>query len=239
MYKICKVGLLSFMVSMAANAAITFDFKASGGTVGGGSPFGNTRTYTSGIYSVTVRSFSLPSNLAGNFTPAQLNQYNGVGLASCNQVEGANCSAPVHQVDNEGSYDFVQFSFNFVADPLSVMINPYGVYDKDVSFWIGTPGASLSALTLASLGMGPRMDSDDSSNPLNTAPRSVDLTSGGVGTSLLLSTRLSGNGADSNYDYFKIETLTVNTAVPEPATFGMIGAALIGLGLVRRRHRKS
>ena len=63
------------------------------------------------------------------------------------------------------------------------------------------------------------------------------LLGGGLGNALLIGARVSGNGADGNIDRFKIESLTVNTTAPEPATFGLAGAALVGLGLLRRRIR--
>jgi len=221
---------------VAAAAPVTFTFTGNGGTVVAGNPFGNTRTYTSGANSVTVSSFSLPSNLNGNFVPGQLGWYNGLGLASCNNTgEGANCDNPEHQVDNNGSYDFVLFVFNSAMDPTSILINPYGTYDRDVTYWVGNLGVNLSTLNLGTLGLGMRMwdDSTASDNP-----RSVDLL-GGTGNALLIAARLSGNGADSNIDRFKIESLSANTAVPEPATFGMAGLALVGLGLLRRRSSPS
>ena len=226
---------------MAASAAtISFDFTSSGGTTGGSSPFGNTRTYTNGTYSVTASAFSLPGDLSGNFLIAQLNQYGGLGLAVCNQVEGANCGTPIHQVDNQSSFDFVLFRFNVTLDPVSIVINPYGTYDRDVSYWIGNTSTNLSTLGLAGLGaagFGSRIDDDST---VSTNARGVTL-GGGSGNALLLGARLSGNSADSYFDYFKIESLSFDTltitSVPEPATFGLAGLALVGLGLARRRKR--
>lgn len=239
MFKICKSGILSLLITAAASASpIVFDFTASGGILGGGSPFGNTRKYTSGSYSVTSSAFSLPSNLSGNFTPGQLNQYSGLGLAVCNNTpltpEGSNCSNPEHQVDNYAGYDFVLFVFNTSVDPASITINPYGPFDRDVTYWVGNLSASLSTLSLSNMGLGSRTD-DDSTVSDNS--RSVSL-GGGTGNALLIAARLSGNNADSNIDRFKIESLTLN-AVPEPATFGLAGLALIGLVLVRRREAKN
>jgi len=140
-----------------------------------------------------------------------------------------------HQVDNNGSYDFVLFVFNSVMDPTSILINPYGDYDRDVTYWVGNLGASLSTLNLGNMGLGSRTD-DNSTSSDNS--RSVSL-GGGTGNALLLAARLPGNGADENIDRFKIESLSANTAVPEPATFGLAGLALVGLGLLRRRSSKS
>ena len=229
-------GLVCACAFVAAATPVTYTFTGNGGTVGGSSPFGNTRTYTNGANSVTVSSFSLPSSLSGNFVPGQLGWFSSLGLASCNNTgEGANCDNPEHQVDNNGSYDFVLFVFNSVMDPTSIVINPFGAYDRDITYWVGNLGVNLSTLNLGTLGLGTQMW-DDSTVSDNS--RSVNLL-GGTGNALLIAARLPGNVADSNIDRFKIESLTANTAVPEPATFGMAGLALVGLGLLRRRSRKT
>jgi hypothetical protein len=51
----------------------------------------------------------------------------------------------------------------------------------------------------------------------------------------------SGNGegnGDANDVLFELNT-TNQTAVPEPATFGLVGSALLGLGIARARARKN
>ncbi len=105
-----------------------------------------------------------------------------------------------------------------------------------MSYWIGTSSTNLSTIGLAGLagtGFGGRMDDDST---VSSNARTVTL-GGGNGNALLFAARLSGNNADDYLDYFKIESLTVNSAVPEPATFGLAGLALVGLGLLRRRAR--
>ena len=229
-------GLVCALAAFAAAAPITFDFTSSGGAAGGSSPFGNTRTYTSGAYSVTVSAFSLPGNLTGNFTTGQLGQFSGLGLGVCNQNEGSGCSSPEHQVDNHVSQDFVLFLFNTTLDPASIAINPYGTWDRDVSYWIGTTSTNLSTIGLAALGgagFGSRIDDDST---VSSNARTVTL-GGGNGNALLFAARLYN--PDDYLDYFKIESLTVNSAVPEPATFGLAGVALVSLGILRKRVRQN
>jgi hypothetical protein len=48
-------------------------------------------------------------------------------------------------------------------------------------------------------------------------------------------TKNTGMGAGSNND--SIGTVTVPAAVPEPATMGLMGGALLGLGFLARRRK--
>jgi len=52
-----------------------------------------------------------------------------------------------------------------------------------------------------------------------------------------LSDWLQGNSGEGNGDFSNI-LIELNSTVPEPATFGLIGAGLLGLGLTRLRARK-
>jgi len=53
--------------------------------------------------------------------------------------------------------------------------------------------------------------------------------------SILIGARVGG---DTHADYFKISGASVNTVsgVPEPSTWAMSGAALVGLAILRRRR---
>lgn len=52
-----------------------------------------------------------------------------------------------------------------------------------------------------------------------------------------LSDWIQGNSGEGNGDFSNI-LIQLNSSAPEPATFGMIGAGLLGLGLARVRARK-
>ncbi len=59
----------------------------------------------------------------------------------------------------------------------------------------------------------------------------VETLTGSNVTYLLIGASTTGQGSD----YFKIQDINANIATPEPASFAMIGLALLGLGLAGRR----
>jgi hypothetical protein len=228
------LGLLLTALTVTA-APIGFDFT-SGGT-NSGSSYGNVRTFTSGGVTVTVTAWGLTGGFSNTtFENARLGQWSGFGMGVCNREEGGvNCDSPEHQADNVGRYDFVLFQFSTPVDPLSITINPFGTYDRDVSYWTGNTasGLNLSGLSigsLAGLGFGGKIDDTTSASG---NPRTVDLTSGAV-NSVFFGAQYGAGDLD---DRFKIESMSVN-AVPEPATLSLLGGALLALGVYRRRARK-
>jgi hypothetical protein len=63
----------------------------------------------------------------------------------------------------------------------------------------------------------------------------VDNVSGSGVTYLLIGASVASG--QSGQDFFKIQDLSFNSATPEPATFGLIGLSLAGLGLLRRKRK--
>ena len=230
------------LLSFSAHAGtLTLDFRTATGA-NSGSGLGNVRTFNVGGITITETAWGANSN-SNTLQAAQLGLWSGYGLGVCNQQEAANCSSPNHQVSNENGTDFVLFQFSTAVNPISVTIRPYGTFDRDVTYFTGNAannlnlsGTSLSGL--GALGFSAAVNDDSS---VSSSARTVSLISNSA-NSLLFGAR---SGGDANPDYFKIAGLTLDTIppaaggqTPEPATFGLIGSALVALALATKRLRK-
>ncbi len=227
----CMLG-----ASLSAQAAVTYDFT-SGGTTSTeiGSGFGNALDF--GDMTVTAwGTTGVPTNANSLLDVGQINRFS-TGLGACNKSESANCNNPAHQVDNVGDDDLVLFLFDSTVTFNNITIDPYGVYDRDVSFWIANISAADSDLT----GLAPASLINGSSafgsitNVWNSAsylPISIDL-GGASGNALLFGGRLDFGSYYDN-DRFKIASLDV-TPVPVPAAAWLLGSGLLALVGVSRR----
>ena len=181
---------------------------------------------------VTATAWSLTGNSDTTLQTAALGQYTGLGLGVCNQVElKGSCGAPQHEVDDNGQFDFVLFTFSSPVTSVSITINPVCNCDTDASYYVGN-GINPLGSTLAALGAA--TTSDETTKDVT---RTINLTGLGSGvTSVLFGASILGND-----NYFKIQSLSVTeaTVTPEPATFGIAGLALIGVGMIRRKAGKS
>lgn len=232
--------ILGLFVAGAISAqATTLDFDlrdVSNATpaVATGNSYGNSIKYTTGGVSVTVTAWALTGGVSNNsFETAYLGRYD-TGLGACNQEQF--CIDPGHQVDNFGAQEFLLFQFSTPVDPLSVTIDPYGTYDRDVTYYTGSTINSLNLAgktlgQLTSLGFGSAV-SDDST--VSSSARTVTLTSDPV-NSVLFGAR-NGVRADVFSDAFKVSTISAQTVspAPEPATIGLFGSAVLFV-LKRRR----
>ena len=192
---------------------------------------------SAGGETVTATAWSVTGNNDTNFQTATLGQYSGLGLGVCNQVElkaSGGCGAPQHEVDDNGQYDFVLFSFSSPVTSVTITINPVCDCNTDASYYVGN-GINPLGDTLAQLGTA-----TTSNETTADTTRTITLSGLGSGvTSVLFGASILGTN-----NYFKIESLSVTEGIttsttPEPATFGMAGIALVGLGVVGRKRRKA
>ncbi len=226
-------------------APVTFNFLSTGGTNVGNS-YGNTRSFLAGGLTLTVTSWATTGS-GGALQSAQTGWFNGYGLGVCNRSEGRGCGSPEHQVDNVGARDFILFRFSAAVDPTGVSVNPYGIYDRDASYFVGnSANANLTNLVLTNLSLG-LVGYDDYSSISGNA-RTVGIL-GGSGNELLFGVAATGlnlvGANDIWIDRFKIQSLTVDYTpgpqgsddpVPVPATLTLFGAALLGLRALRNRR---
>lgn len=177
------------------------------------------------------------NTLTSNFATATLYTYSGgLGETSAGEV----MTSPQHTVDNSGKFEFVLFSFSKPVNINSAYLTAYG--DTDITFWTSASQVtSLSGQSLASLGalgFGSAI-----ANNGGTSSRTAILSGANV-RSLLLGASITNF---STADYVKIKDLCITpgttppppppSGVPEPSTFGLLGASLVGLGYSLRRRK--
>jgi len=234
------LSLILFALGCTTASASTWTF-ASGGSyyVTSGSSYGNKVTFYQGDERLRTFAWSNTADTpASGFETAHIRRFS-TGLGVCNRDEGAisDCigGSVDHQVDNVSHQDLVLFLFESPQAMQALTIDPWGVWDRDVSFWVGTvsPTVTLTGATfgsLATLGFSPQV------NSLN-GPGEERLTiglGGLVGNALLVAAL---NPADGSADRFKIHSLVTadpTTVVPLPAAAWLFVSALGAVAGVRR-----
>ena len=154
---------------------------------------------------------------------------------------------PNHQVDNVGPDNFVLFSFANPVNISALNINPFGVYDRDVSYWVGTvaPGTDLTGKSYAQLlALGFTSGRIDKLSTPSEDP--LDVAIGLSGNAILFGSYADGAGGPATVadeDRFKIASITAELVpppppIPEPTT-ALFGLALMGFCSATRRRNKA
>lgn len=257
--------LLGLCIGLAPSlrATTSFNFSSSTQNAGVGS-IGNSLTFTPGAAFTVFASAWSTTGASNALAPAALGQYYsstipfGLGVCASTDYSGSpsRCTSPQHAIDNVGSIDFVLLTFSQPLYSASFTLDVFNSispgHDTDVTYFAGecplVNGCSPSGLTVT--GGSPTLNNSvfgaNSASFVTASPLGPTLT--GTATTLV-SIDLNADhpvnwiliGASTNgsaNDYFKINGMTFSD-VPEPATFGMAGVALLGLGLLRARKKRS
>ena len=241
-----QAAALVAAAAMSASAPVLASTIWSFGTGGSaststGSSFGNVRTFTEASQTVSVTAWSDTGVApASSFAIAYLGRYM-TGLGVCNASEAvvagslsacASDGGVRDQVDNVGNQDLVLFVFDTPQVFESLTIDPHGVFDRDVSFWVGSASlpinlAGLTFADLSGIGFGAQQNS---LNGPGGEPLTISLGNAS-GNVLLVGALVPPNGDN---DKFKIQSLAAS-AVPLPGTIGLF---LAGFGLLLGRLRR-
>lgn len=238
-------GVVAAVIAMQpafALADYVYDLRSNGSAASAtGSGYNKQHNFASGPVGMTMSGWATTGR-GNTLQSAQANRYE-TGVGVCNRLEGLDCGVLSHQVDNSLGVDFLLFSFEQAVELISVTINPYLISDRDVTFVIAEvsdPG-SLSGKTLGNLAALWSTTIEREDYPLGVGPLEVAL--GNVTGRHLLFGAQFGDGFLDLTDAFKVTSLTYNAGGPpaevsEPATFGLFGAMLGGMGLAARRRRR-
>lgn len=238
---IAAAAAVALAVATPATASTTITF--TGGSSATDGPDGNIRTgYGSGGIQVQAAAFSYDGS---TLEQAWLGAYSS-GLGVTNNGEGNGTTNNNHTIDNSGQKDFVLLIFNQAVNIQSAVLTPFslGSGPTDNDAWISyanfalpftTPGTQVplnSALWAALNGV------DYTVNGNTSSPYSVNFNSSGFYGNVWLIGAANPN-PDSYADGFKLSSIKVNAAVPEPATWAMMLLGFGAIGLSVRARRRS
>jgi hypothetical protein len=231
---------------LMAFACPVFSQNVTWDTVGPnhGGEFGNTLLFHDSGHQLAVTSWGFTGGSDNtSFEEARGSLYT-IGMGVSNAEEGT--GNPDHQMDNAGGDDWMLFYFDGTVDDVSVMIDPYGTYDRDATYYTATLDGplDLSGLNFANLAMLGFSERTDDMSTYSGDAREVDIQGGPDGFNVLLFGAWKGEPSGDGIDRFKISSVsatyasgsgsTTTPTIPEPSgmLLGMIGA----LGMLRRKR---
>ncbi|BCU79253.1 hypothetical protein llg_39680 [Luteolibacter sp. LG18] len=218
--------------SLASGQSLNWNLTGSAGILDSGDKL----FFTQNNITVTASAWGYTYGSSDNaLEQAALGQWN-VGMGVVSGTEDP--SGVDHQLDNAGPDEWVLFVFSEKVQITGVTVDPYGVYDRDVTYWTGNVSTNIDLTgktyaDLASLGFnGETSDSSTASESARTVP--VTNPAGGVNAILFGAKR--GEYSGSDIDRFKITAMSTSSiaAVPEPT--GLLLGSLGLLTLFKRRR---
>lgn len=226
-------------------AAVTIDFTGGGSATDGTD--GNIRPFSSGGISVQASAWTGSLNAP---TASYLGWYSH-GLGVTNASEGNGSTGNSHTVDNYAGTDFIVLVFNQAVNISAATLYPFDVdpsttnpLDNDAlvsnASLLGafttpaTPIGTASAVWASLYANRYNVSGNTSSAAPN--PYLTSLTSAGRYGNVWVIGAANSN-PDRTYDGFKLSSIVVTAAVPEPGTWAMLllGFGMMGMALRWRR----
>ncbi len=214
-----------------------FSQSASWDTDGGSDwdAFGNTLLFAEGNQDLVVTSWShKPGKRNTSFQAAEGSIFS-TGMGVTNAKEPSNVVE--HQIDNSRGNDWVLILFEGPVSEVKLVVNPYGTWDRDVTYYTASISGPLDLTgktysDLGELGFNERIDDLSDRSQLS---REVDIADVPGGFNAILIGAQQGKPGLGSVDRFKITAISAMVAVPEPssALLGLLG----GMFLLRRRNR--
>ena len=239
-FSIASLALLAAVSVSSPVAAQQIAFTGSSSATSGTAA--NVRSYSNGAIQVQASAWSYNGS---TLQQAFLGQY-GTGIGVTNAAEGTGLIGNSHTTDNVGQADFILLLFNQAVNISSARLTPYSVATTplDNDAYVSYASAALpftsspTAVPLASSVFASLLSNGYNVSGNVTSPY----------TTLLNSSSLFGNvwviGAartnpDANADGFKLTSIDVTAAVPEPSTWAMMLLGFGAIGVASRRRRKT
>lgn len=196
-------------------------------------------------YQANVSAWS--AKTGANFSTALLNPYTeGFGVSA----QGESTGSPQHSLDNSGGTDAILVNFGTNRVALNYLSTGWVNTDADVSIlrYTGAAAPVLGSFSTSTLLASGGWEMVGNYNSLATGqPLSFNTGAGAKSASWWLisafdpryTNNIALGNADANDDYFKLQSFGGNVVanVPEPATWMLFGAAMVGLLAGRRTAR--
>jgi hypothetical protein len=262
----CTTGSNGYGIAQTENSSCgTASYSNTSGsfsqTIGSGA---TAVTVTATAYVTTNDSNTVGTDLeSGN--DATVGQYNGNGLGICsvgdsgyNTTSPNGCNPPSHQVDDSGDYEFMLLTFSAPVNINSISLANFGgnsgtestnLNEMGFTYWVDPSGESKiiaggTTVLCATGGAAACPTSEGDGGGIGTTAASGTWTSGfganGQATLSTVTSLLIASDLNETDDYFKVQGINgARTATPEPATFGMLGLALVGFGIYRRGRKSN
>jgi len=224
-------------------------------------------TVTATAYVTTTNSGAVGTAMestSGSNTYAAVGQYTGYGLGVCSvSTDGSpyssgysdtnpsnGCNAPYHQVNDVNGIEFILFTFSTPVNLSSITLANFGgdpdnLNEMGFTYWVDPN--SLTAISaggttvLCGTDSAPTCPtSEGSGGGIGSGSWTTGFGANGQGSLSDVTTLLVAADTSESDDFFKVQGLGgIVRATPEPATFGVFGISLVGLGLYRRGRKKS